>query len=320
MLQPSPEITPIDISLGPSIVSRSAREFMRMDLPERKELLSPWLPEQGLAMVHAPRGVGKTFFGLSCAFAVGTGGEFLKFKAPEAKPVLYIDGEMSAAVMQERMLQLMLTNGPDVLMDIITPDLQPKDQPSINLSDIAFQNALEPFIEKVSLIIVDNISTLVRGGKENESESWQPIQDWALRQRSSGRSVLFIHHSNKDGKQRGTSRREDVLDTVIGLRHPGNYDPEEGAKFEVHFEKSRGFAGDDAKPFEAQLLTAERGGLIWTYRTIEESTFDQVCKLANEGLTQKETAQELGLHKSTVSRHVKRGKTEGEILATGPVV
>ena len=95
-------------------------------------------------MVHATRGIGKTFFGLSCAFAVGTGGEFLKFNAPERKPVLYIDGEMSAAVMQERMLQLMLSNGSDVLMDIITPDLQPKDQGSINLSDKRFQDALEP--------------------------------------------------------------------------------------------------------------------------------------------------------------------------------
>ena len=130
----------------------------------------------------------------------------------------------------------------------------------------------------------------------------------------------FIHHSNKDGKQRGTSRREDVLDTVIGLRHPGSYDPEQGAVFEVHFEKSRGFAGNDAKPFEARLQTDERGGLIWTYRTIEESTYDQVCKLANEGLTQKEITQELGLHKSSVSRHIKRGKSESDILTSGTVV
>ncbi len=57
-------------------------------------------------MIHAPRGIGKTFFGLSVAYAIGTGGEFLKFKAPDAKSVLYLDGEMSAAVMQERMLQL----------------------------------------------------------------------------------------------------------------------------------------------------------------------------------------------------------------------
>lgn len=244
----------------------------------------------------------------------------MKFKAPEAKPVLYIDGEMSAAVMQERMLQLMLTSGPGVLMNIITPDQQPKDQASINLSDSAYQKALEPYVEEASLIIVDNISTLVRGGKENEAESWQPVQEWALKQRSSGRSVLFIHHSGKDGNQRGTSRREDVLDTVIGLRQPKTYDPEQGAVFELHFEKARGFAGEDAKPFEARLETDEHGGLIWTYRTLEASTFDQVCKLANEGLTQKEISLELGIHKSSVSRHVKSGKRTGDVLSIGTVV
>ena len=320
MSQPSPDIRGVRVPAPPTIVSHSSREFMRMDLPVRKELLHPWLPEQGLAMIHAPRGIGKTFFGLSCAYAIGTGGTFLRFKAPEAKRVLYIDGEMSAAVMQERMLQLMLTNGPDVLLDIITPDLQPKDQGSINLSDTAYQKALEPFIEKVSLIIVDNISTLVRGGKENEAESWLPVQEWALRQRANGRSVLFIHHSGKDGRQRGTSRREDVLDTVIALKQPGIYDPAQGAVFEVHFEKARGFAGDDAKPFEARLQTDEHGGLIWTYRSIEASTYDRVCGLANDGLKNAEIAQELEIHKSNVSRHVKRGKREGDILPSEAVV
>ena len=316
MSQPRPKVVGVDMPPGIKIVSHGAREFMKMDLPERKELLHPWLPEQGLAMIHAPRGIGKTFFGLSCAYAIGTGGEFLKFKAPEAKPVLYIDGEMSAAVMQERMLQLMLTSGPDVLLDIITPDLQPKDQGSINLSDPAFQKALQPLIENASLIIVDNISTLVRGGKENEAESWLPVQEWALKQRSSGRSVLFIHHSGKDGRQRGTSRREDVLDTVIALKQPGTYDPEQGAVFEVHFEKARGFAGDDAKPFEAKLETDQQCGLFWTYRSIEDSTYEKCCKLSNEGLTPTEISVQLDIHKSTVSRHLKHGRSKGDVHAT----
>jgi len=300
-------------SPGPKIVTCGSREFMQMDLPKRKELLHPWLPEQGLAMIHAPRGIGKTFFALSCAYAIGTGGTFLKFKAPEAKSVLYIDGEMPAAVIQERMRQLMPTSNPSLLMGIITPDLQPKDQGLINLSNPAYQKALEPYIEEASLIIVDNISTLVRGGKENEAESWLPIQEWALKQRSSGRSVLFIHHSGKDGRQRGTSRREDVLDTVIALRQPGKYDPEQGAMFEIHFEKARGFTGDAAKPFEARLETDAQDRLVWTYKSVEDSTYHRVCKLANEGLEQNEIAEELHIHKSNVSRHVSRGRRERDI-------
>ncbi len=304
---------PMDVQ--PSIRVVSALEFVGMELRPRKELLTPFLPEQGLVMVHAERGVGKTFFGMSCAHAVATGSQFLCFNAPESKRVLYLDGEMPATAMQERMIQLTAMNGPDAKFELITPDLQPKNQPSLNLCNPATQMALEPLIKDVSLIVVDNLATLVRGGNSNEVESWLPVQDWALQQRAAGRSVLFIHHSGKNGSQRGTSSREDVLDTVIRLKRPADYLPDQGAVFEVHFEKSRGFAGEDAKPFEARLQTNERGELIWTYKTLELSTYERCCSLANEGLSQKEIASELDINKSTVSRHLRKGRESGDIHA-----
>ena len=67
--------------------------------------------------------------------------------------------------------------------------------------------------------MVDSLSTLCRSGVENESESWLPVQEWALRLRRNGVSVLFVHHAGKSGKQRGTSRREDVLDTIFHVIH-----------------------------------------------------------------------------------------------------
>ena len=165
------------------------------------------------------------------------------------------------------------------------------------------------------MIVIDNISTLVRGGKENESESWLPVQEWALRQRAEGRSVLWVHHSGKGGQQRGTSRREDVLDTSIGLKRPPDYSPEQGAVFEVHFQKSRGFTGEDAQPLEASMVIDNRGLQKWSYRSLEASTYERCCDLANEGMKNHEISQELGVNKSTVSRHVKKGKTKGDIHA-----
>jgi len=68
--------------------------------------------------------------------------------------------------------------------------------------------------------------------------------------------VCFIDSSCwKRGQQRGTSRREDVLDTVIILRKPENYSHDSGTCFEVHFEKNRGLYGENIKPFEAHLET-----------------------------------------------------------------
>lgn len=85
--------------------------------------------------------------------------------------------------------------------------------------------------------------------KQKVGCQWLPVQEWALRLRTRGISALFIHHSGRGCLQRVTSRREDVPDTMINLKQAGDYKPDEGARFKVHFEKLRGIYGDDVKPF-----------------------------------------------------------------------
>ena len=166
-------------------------------------------------------------------------------------------------------------------------------------------------------MILDNLSTLLRSGKEYESDSWLPIQNWLLSLRSLNKSVLLIHHAGKGGQQRGTSRREDVLDTVITMKRPKGYKEQDGACLEFYFEKNRALYGDEVKPFETRLYSNTNVDGIeifkWTCKSLEDSTFDTVCGLSNEGLENWEISQELEIHKSTVSRYVKRGKEEGTI-------
>jgi putative DNA primase/helicase len=171
------------------------------------------------------------------------------------------------------------------------------------------QEALEPHIEKADVIIIDNLSTLSQCGKENEAASWDPIANWALRQRSCGKSIIFIHHAGKDNNQRGTSKKEDILDTVINLKHPSNYDSKEGARFEVHFEKSRGFAGDEAEAFEARLELTDNVA-VWKAFKIEDLEFDRVIELSKEGLSQRDIANETGISLSSVNRILKKNKED----------
>jgi putative DNA primase/helicase len=139
------------------------------------------------------------------------------------------------------------------------------------------------------------------------------VQAWALQQRAVGRSVLFIHHAGKNGEQRGTSRREDVLDTVIVLKRPVDYTQDKGACFEVHFEKARGIYGEDTKPFEAQLNALSDGRLSWLTKPLEESTTEKVAKLLNEGAQQHEIAEMLKIAKGSVSKAKKRAIERGLI-------
>ena len=295
----------------PPLQVTDVRDFIQMQLPSRETILSPWLPAQGLAMIYAPRGVGKTHVALGIAYAVASNTSFLGWQPPKAHGVLYLDGEMPAALMQERLSALVKT---ELLapFKLITPDLQKNAMP--DLAKYEGQMMLSPYLEDIDLIIVDNISTLCRYVKENEADSWRPVQEWALSMRAAGKSVLFIHHAGKGGHQRGTSKREDILDTVIVLKRPEDYKAKDGAVFEIHFEKARGFLGTDAQSFEAQLITKPNEPIQWVTRPLQDGSYEQVVHLANKGHSQKEIAMQMNLHKSNVSRNIKRAHQEGLLI------
>jgi putative DNA primase/helicase len=179
-----------------------------------------------------------------------------------------------------------------------------------NLSTPEGQAAVDRIIGDAEVVIFDNVSTLFRSGRENEAESWMPVQEWILKHRREGRAVVIIHHAGKGKAQRGTSRREDVLDVVLNLRAPSDYEPSEGARFEVHFEKARGLVGDDVEPFEAKLELRD-GKALWTKRDVEDSKLADIEELKNEGRTVRHIAQELSMSKSAVQRALNRSK-EGQ--------
>lgn len=97
------------------------------------------------------------------------------------------------------------------------------------------------------------------------------------------------------------------MDTVINLKHPSDYNSEEGARFEIHFEKSRGFAGEEAKPFQVQLKL-ENNQASWQVSKIEDLQVERVLELSRDGLTQRDIAGETGISLSTVNRIIKKSK------------
>lgn len=161
------------------------------------------------------------------------------------------------------------------------------------------------------MLFLDNLSSLVRSGKENETESWHPFQDWLLQLRRQGLAVAFVHHSGKNGLQRGTSGREDILDTVIHLRSPKDYDPKQGCRFECHYEKARSFYGEDAMPFEAQLIMGVDLSVTWRVRGVEVAEIERVAVLLNEGCNQRTVAQMLGLSVGKINRLSREAGRQG---------
>jgi hypothetical protein len=290
-------------------------DFLQMTLPAREEILTPWLLTQSLSLIHSWRGVGKTHVALGIAYAVASGGSFLHWSAAKPRKVLYIDGEMPATALQTRLADIAVDAGSEALpgmLKLITPDLVHGPVP--DLATAAGQEAVNAVLDATELIVLDNLSCLARsGGRENDAESWMPVAQWALQMRSQRRSVLFIHHSAKGGQQRGTSKREDLLDTVLRLKEPSDYVHGEGARFEIHYEKARNLHGEATTPIEARLVAGADHRGRWEFSRVEETTFDRVVALANDGLSRAEIAQELGCNRSTVFRHWRKAEGEGRI-------
>ena len=68
-----------------------------------------------------------------------------------------------------------------------------------------------------------------------------------------------------NGSQRGTSAREDILDTSILLSRPDGYDPSSPCHFKLEFTKARAFYGDDAQPLDIELREDDKGAPVLTY-------------------------------------------------------
>jgi putative DNA primase/helicase len=284
----------------------------RMQFKVLELFLDPWLHSQDLCMVFAARGIGKTHFGLAVAYAVASAGKFANWTAPKARKVLYLDGELPGGVMQRRLLMHCPEPEPaEGYFRIFTPDLLPDGRALPDLATYEGQEAIEALIERdTKVIFIDNLSCWLRSGRENEAESWVPVADWILSLRRRGIAVILIHHAGKGGAQRGTSKREDLLDVVIGLSRPKDYEPSQGAVFVAEFSKARNLAGADAESIEFKLGgTDDRAE--WTWRTVEASTFDRVVALTKEGLKPGEIVAELEVNKSTVSRHLRNARGLG---------
>ena len=111
-------------------------------------------------------------------------------------------------------------------------------------------------------------------------------------------AVLVVHHATRRGEPRGPGALEDVFDLVMSLRRPPGYQPREGLRVELRFEKARGLSGPAIDPFEARMVTDRSGRAHWDWRSTGSADLHRVTVLLERGLNPNQVARELGLSKS----------------------
>ena len=289
------------------------QDLLTMDLPEREYILVPIFPTKGIAELYAWRGSGKTFVALDIAHSVASGmpncfGANGVWEIPKARPVLYVDGEMNREDLQERLQQIARAHGTPAskgFLRFIASDLEDKIPPQIITSD--GRRRIEDHLRGGELLILDNLSSLQSTGSERETEEWAVTQEWLLALRRAGYHTMFLHHAGKDGKQRGTSNREDIVNLVITLRRPADYTQEDGLRCEVYLEKIRGRAiGVAVQPFELKLQTDERNAVVWLRRPLKQIIAKRAFEMLAAGMRPNDIADDLHLSRYQVYRLKKK--------------
>jgi len=192
-------------------------------------------------------------------------------------------------------------------------DLQPFT--SIDIANGLMQKNINDIIfnENIKFVILDNLSSLTKID-ELDGNAWLLIQEWLLELRKQGIAVLLVHHSGKRGGQRGISKREDILDTVINLevttpnkkKLSKTEEAEEnysdisdeyaiyGGRCRLKFEKNRNLSSKDISNFNIDLVDTPDGGIAWI------DTYSIVKTLHEQGASYREIANATGISKSTI--------------------
>jgi hypothetical protein len=298
----------------------SSGELAALDIPEREFVVEPFISASSLTMIYAVRGLGKTWFAVSLSLAVAEGAKFLAYDVPQARRVLYVDGEMSLQDLKERITSL-TSAPPDALMFLPSERLFREARP-LNLHERKDQAAIERAIGALSaagqapeMIVFDNLSSLSGGVDENDNSALDGLLRWLTGLRHGGLAIVLIHHAGKSGTQRGASRREDLLDTSIELQQPPvDEEPHPGAHFILQFAKTR---GRKPRPDVLELkLEQRRELLVWSWAI--KNTFsrgDEILKLVYElkPQTQKAIADVLKLSAGAISQQFQRLRERGYV-------
>lgn len=249
----------------------SAADLFQMNVPEKEFLVSTFMPTKSFGMVFAPRGLGKSWFAMALAVAIAQGrSEFLGWKIHRQGRALYIDGEMALADVRQRFIELS-GHGDITNLFVLPSEKLYMDGRPICLDQQQEQEAIVQLLQqldaegnRIDLIIFDNLSTLRRGKDENSNSETQALIDFAIELRHRGYAVLFVHHANKSGEQRGASILEVPMDYVIQLKKLDKPSPfVKGAQFSVEFSKVRGKV-PEAFNFVAHLEQDQDGQLSFS--------------------------------------------------------
>ena len=300
----------------------NADDLISLAIPPRKIIISPWLFLQQILLIHGWRGVGKTMFAILSFDAITRAEAVGPWPLLTPAACLYIDGEMALIDIQDRLKILSAGKTPRKAPLMIYSDAQANSLglPRANLINSQWRKDVKSLMldNGIQLVALDNIASLAPGLDENSKKDWDPINQWLIDLRFSDIAVILLHHENKVGGQRGTSAREDNIDTSISLTRPHDYRIEDGCRFIVKFKKSRLSTKDISllQDYEFKLIN-NNGRNEWAWSPVRIKNKIEIIRKVDEGIKQEDIAEILGVSKGFVSQVKTKAIKDGQLDSHG---
>lgn len=301
----------------------TAAELLAYPFPDRFHLVEPWLRDGESCLLWADAGLGKTMLALTVAAMVAGGGAALGWRSPAPRPILYVDGEMHAQDLRDRLKLLVpAVAGLDAdamgrNLHLLSRQLQAADVRFPDLADAegvqrgamrhrAGQDVILREAQRVGakLLILDNLSTLADLEDENDAAAMTPVLGFLLRLKQAGIACIAVHHSGKSGlTYRGSSKLATTFECIMGLHKLDGRSVQEGTGFELKWGKLRGTPSAATRDAEV-ILEGAGDALRWIVQPGAGSEIDAMLDAAATGQfgTQRELAAHLGWDAAKVSR------------------
>ena len=167
-----------------------------------------------------------------------------------------------------------------------------------------------------SLVIIDNVSTLVTVADENAADSWNDFLETLQALQTSGAAVLVIHHARKNnggkGGYRGSQKLSVLFDAIIALDEADS--SLGGAAFSMVFEKNRRLSTSARCGLKIELQTDDEGSR-WKFEESADARLLTIVKAVKslEFATQKDLAEYLDESEGNLSKLKKNAIAAGLI-------
>jgi len=217
------------------LVTFGLGEFIERTYPPITYYLYPLSSTEQLVQMFGLPGEGKTLVAMEMGWCESQGLDFMDFKFnKEIKippPVLYVEGEMSASQLQERICKI-IDRDKDKIYDLNNFEIAVlKEQPNENFTKLIHEDGrkkVELSAERLfkrtgikPIIYIDNIRMLMGMFDEKDSTPWIPFIGWLGQMRARGYTVKFLHHSTNEGsKASGSGLKEANLNLNVQLSLP----------------------------------------------------------------------------------------------------